>query len=106
MWAHPLLLDAETRHNLEDGLILFFTGFSRSASSILRKQEVRSRAADPAMIASLHATKELAMRSKAALESNQLDEFGLLMHEHWTRKKTGPGTCPIRKSTLDMIWPC
>src|SRR5258708_37049755 len=33
--AEPLRVAAETLHNLEDNLLLFFTGFSRSASAVL-----------------------------------------------------------------------
>ena len=33
--AWPLKLSKETRDNLEDNLLLFFTGYSRSASAIL-----------------------------------------------------------------------
>ena len=35
----------ETLYNLEDNLLLFFTGFSRSAGAILKDQNERSRAA-------------------------------------------------------------
>ena len=34
--AWPLAISEETRYNLEDNLLLFFTGFSRSASTIRR----------------------------------------------------------------------
>ncbi len=34
--AYPLRVDTETLYNLEDNLLLFFTGYSRSASNILK----------------------------------------------------------------------
>src|ERR1700726_4643405 len=66
--AWPLAISEETLFNLEDNLLLFFTGYSRSASSILKEQHDRSKVADPEMISNLHYMKELAFRSKQALE--------------------------------------
>jgi D-glycero-alpha-D-manno-heptose-7-phosphate kinase len=85
--AVPLAIDDETRHNLEDNLLLFFTGFSRSASEILKDQDRRTKHNDSAMIESLHYVKDLGLRSKAALESKDLVGFGKLMHEHWENKR-------------------
>ena len=44
--ASPLKIDAETLYNLEDNLLLFFTGYSRSASAILKEQDDKSRQSD------------------------------------------------------------
>lgn len=85
--AWPLKLSEETLYNLEDNLLLFFTGYSRSASAILRDQDQRSRAADPAMIEHLHFVKELGLQSARALEANDLVEFARLMDVHWQHKK-------------------
>jgi D-glycero-alpha-D-manno-heptose-7-phosphate kinase len=85
--AWPLKISEETLHNLEDNLLLFFTGYSRSASAILKEQDAKSRLADPCMIENLHFVKELGLLSKAALESGNLREFARLMDVHWQRKK-------------------
>jgi D-glycero-alpha-D-manno-heptose-7-phosphate kinase len=85
--AEPLRLDAEARDNLEDSLMLFFTGFSRSAASILKEQDDKTKQADPGMINNLHYVKELGLRSREVLESGRFDEFGALMHEHWLHKR-------------------
>ena len=42
----PLKISRETFHALEDNLLLFFTGFSRSASEILKDQHVKSQKND------------------------------------------------------------
>lgn len=83
----PLNLGIQTVHDLEDNLVLFFTGISRSASSILQNQANKSKANDTKMIDNLHFTKELGLRSKAALLMNDTYKFGELMHEHWEHKK-------------------
>jgi D-glycero-alpha-D-manno-heptose-7-phosphate kinase len=73
--------------NLEENLLLFFTGFSRSAGSILADQKTRTAKADPGMLENLHYVKELGCRSRDALEQGDFAEFGVLMHEHWEHKK-------------------
>jgi len=85
--AEPLRLDAEARDNLEDSLMLFFTGFSRSAGSILKEQDEKTKQSDSGMINNLHYVKELGLRSREVLESGRFDEFGGLMHEHWLHKR-------------------
>ena len=84
----PLNLSVQTVHDLEDNLVLFFTGISRSASSILKDQVDKSKANNSTMMANLHFTKDLGFRSKAALLSNDTHKFGELMHEHWEHKKS------------------
>jgi D-glycero-alpha-D-manno-heptose-7-phosphate kinase len=85
--AEPLRISMETMFDLEDNLLLFFTGFSRSASAILSDQHLRSQANDAEMLSNLHYVKELGLRSRAALESGNATRFGELMHEHWEHKK-------------------
>jgi D-glycero-alpha-D-manno-heptose-7-phosphate kinase len=89
--AVPLAVDEEIRCGLEDNLLLFFTGFSRSASRILRDQDSRTKGRDSAMIDNLHYVKDLGLRSKAALEKGDMPGFGRLMHEHWEHKRKRSG---------------
>ena len=87
----PLSLDPETIFELEDNLLLFFTGFSRSAGSILKDQKDRSVNNDQEMLDNLHYVKELGYRSKEALVSGDTNLFGQIMHEHWEHKKERSG---------------
>ena len=89
--AWPLKVDTETLYNLEDNLLLFFTGYSRSASSILKEQDDKTKKNDSDMIQNLNYVKDLGLRSLKALESGNLVEFGKLMHEHWEHKKHRSG---------------
>jgi D-glycero-alpha-D-manno-heptose-7-phosphate kinase len=77
--------------DLEDNLLLFFTGFSRSAGGILKDQKERTQKSDSDMLANLHYVKDLGYRSKAALEAGDTRRFGELMHEHWEHKKRRSG---------------
>jgi D-glycero-alpha-D-manno-heptose-7-phosphate kinase len=85
--AWPLKISEETLYNLEDNLLLFFTGYSRSASKILKEQDDKSKQGEKAMVENLHFAKELGKQSQMALESDDLNEFARLMDVHWQRKK-------------------
>ena len=89
--AEPLAINEETRYTLEDNLLLFFTGFSRSASHILKDQDSRTKSNDSAMIDNLNYVKDLGLRSQAALVRGDLLGFGRLMHEHWENKRKRSG---------------
>jgi D-glycero-alpha-D-manno-heptose-7-phosphate kinase len=85
--AAPLGISMDTMFDLEDNLLLFFTGFSRSASGILKEQKVKSQQSDADMLNNLHYVKDLGYRSRDALVDGKTDLFGELMHEHWEHKK-------------------
>jgi D-glycero-alpha-D-manno-heptose-7-phosphate kinase len=89
--AEPLKISRETLHDLEDHLLLFFTGFSRSAGGILMDQKLRTQKNDAEMLKNLHYIKELGLRSRDALEAEDCKKFGQIMHEHWEHKKKRSG---------------
>jgi D-glycero-alpha-D-manno-heptose-7-phosphate kinase len=85
--AEPLKVSEQTLFDLEDGLLLFFTGITSSASTVLADQDARSKKRDASMISNLHDIKEMGLRIRAALEGGDLKTFAAIMNEHWTRKK-------------------
>ena len=85
--AYPLQINMDTLFDLEDNLLLFFTGFSRSASAILKDQDKRSNEKDKEMLSNMHYVKDLGLRSKELLTTGRTSEFGALMHEHWEHKR-------------------
>lgn len=85
--VEPLAVSAETRNDLEDHLLLFFTGYSRDAGALLEDQQRRSNEQDPTMLEGLHETKRLGREIRAVLERGDTRAFGELMHEHWQRKR-------------------
>ena len=95
----PLRLDALTRFNLEENLMLFFTGYTRSASEILREQDTRSKQGDQVMLDNLHFVKQLGHEIKAALEAGDLRAFAKLMDLHWEHKKKR--TAGMSSSAID-----
>lgn len=95
--AKPLEMDPHSRTDLEEHLLLFFTGYSRSANDILQEQDSATKASvSPStankpptndMIENLHFTKELGLNIGKVLEKGNLAEFGNLMNVHWEHKK-------------------
>jgi D-glycero-alpha-D-manno-heptose-7-phosphate kinase len=71
----PLTLPSEALANLEDNLLLFFTGTARSASEILRDQDVKSKENAEEMLANLHFMKQLGVESRDALVKGDLRKF-------------------------------
>ncbi len=85
--AYPLNIKKEILYDLEDNMLLFFTGYSRSASTILEEQHKKSTQEDAGMIQNLHFVKGLGLESRKALEKGDLKKFGELMNAHWQHKK-------------------
>ena len=90
--AEPLKIAPEALANLEDNLLLFFTGASRSAAEVLRDQDTRTRENASEMLENLHLTKRLGHESRDALLAGDLRKFAEIMHVHWEhKKKRSPG---------------
>jgi D-glycero-alpha-D-manno-heptose-7-phosphate kinase len=83
----PLAVSSETLHDLEDHLLMFFTGFSREADRVLEDQKHRSERSDPVMINNLHEIKRIGGEVREALELGDTERFGVLMDEHWQLKR-------------------
>jgi D-glycero-alpha-D-manno-heptose-7-phosphate kinase len=100
--VEPLTLPAEALANLEDNLLLFFTGAARSASDILRDQDTKSKENAGEMLANLHFTKQLGLESRDALAKGDLRRFAELMRVHWEhKKKRSPG---MSSGTIDQLY--
>ncbi len=83
----------ETLYNLEDNLLLFFTGYSRSASDDPQGPGRRAAAArrpGDARQPALHQGARPA-RASTALEAGDLERFAELMDVHWEHKKKRSG---------------
>ncbi len=85
--VRPLKISAPALQDLEENMLLFFTGYSRSASAVLSDQKKRSEVDDKEMLNNLHFVKELGLSIKKALEAGDTHQFAALMHEHWLHKK-------------------
>jgi D-glycero-alpha-D-manno-heptose-7-phosphate kinase len=68
--------------------MLFFTGVSRSSSSILKEQKsnIKDR------INELREIKQMAYQARTDIENGNFDAIGNLMHQSWELKKRLAGT--------------
>jgi D-glycero-alpha-D-manno-heptose-7-phosphate kinase len=83
----PLTISNDTLRDLEENLLLFFTGYSHKAGEVLAEQDRRSSAGDEAMLAGLAETEAIGRCIGSALEVGDTQEFGALMHGHWLAKR-------------------
>lgn len=79
-------ISRDTFFELEDNLLLFFTGFTRSSSTILKKQDVDSKNNIHEMIENLKKIKKMGLEAKKLIENNDLKKYGELMNYHWKKK--------------------
>jgi D-glycero-alpha-D-manno-heptose-7-phosphate kinase len=84
-YVEPLTIAAELKHELQQSLMLFFTGAAHDSWSILREQE---KSTTHTAVESLHQVRELAERMREALLAGRLNDFGSLLDEAWKAKKT------------------
>jgi len=83
----PVAISTDTLRDLEEHLLLFFTGYSRRAGEVLSDQHKRSTEGDEAMLSRLAETEAIGRRIGAALEVGDTAAYGTLMHEHWLAKR-------------------
>lgn len=81
-------ISADARRAFNDNFLLFFTGVSRSSSSILTEQKgnIRDR------VIELREIKQMAHQAREYIEAENFDALGELMHQSWELKKRLAGT--------------
>lgn len=85
--TRPVVMPPEARQHLNSGLMLFYTGVQRRADTILKEQSAKLEHKQAVAVESLHEIKDIGMRTAVALEKGNVDDIGLLMHQHWLAKK-------------------
>ena len=76
-------LSGYKRFELENSLILFYLGGTRSSSSVLLEQKGNILSNSPVLKKMVNLVEEL----KTELNNNSIDNFGKIMHEGWMYKK-------------------
>jgi len=88
----PLNLDTEVIYELENRLLMFYTGLERDANSILGEQSEKIKLAKinvkNTALDYMDTIKSIGYKIKEALKDEDIDAFGKLMHEHWLTKKS------------------
>lgn len=80
----PILLDFKTRQELENHLVIFFTGITRSAKSVLTEQNAKT----PANLKHLSSMLKLVDSFYKKLSKGSFKDLGKLLHENWLIKRT------------------
>ncbi len=84
--VEPIIFSKNTRDTLQENILVFYTGLTRSASDILSKQKDNINS-DNKKIETLKTMVGLAKKLRDDLQANNLDSFGPILHENWILKK-------------------
>lgn len=84
--VEPIIMQPGTYKELERHLVMYYTGSTRSANSILKEQ--KKNIDDAAKVENLKQMCRLAEEMKVALEQNDLSSFGVLLNDGWQLKRT------------------
>ena len=95
---HPVELDTRTLRRLNDNLLLFFTGHTRKADTILKEQKTNINQ----RLSTLAEMKKIAHQAVDKLLAGDVDAIGHLLHESWMLKKQLASQ--ISNSELDEIY--
>jgi len=85
--VEPVKLKEYTYEELESNIVLFYTRFKRTASSILKVQNKKTEVHNEDTLNSLHKIKKIGLQTRASLEKGDVDKFGEYLDEHWNIKK-------------------
>jgi D-glycero-alpha-D-manno-heptose-7-phosphate kinase len=85
--VEPLICKRETVRKLEDHCLVFYTGITRSASSILKHQQ-SAMAAESKKQKVMRRMVGLAEELRRELQQNRAASMGEIIHEGWCLKKS------------------
>lgn len=86
VFVDPIICSSETKKELQGGVLLLYTGLTRSANEILVEQ-VRNTENDQGKRKSLRTLVTLAGQLREALTANDLSSFGKILHQGWLEKR-------------------
>jgi len=87
VFVDPIVCKRATRQSLQESLIMLYTGLTRSADGILKEQS-QNTASEADKRKTLRQMKGQADSLREALEKDDLDAFGAVLHEGWMLKRT------------------
>ena len=96
------MLSESAFESLENNLLMFYTGFQRSASDVLREQDNATKKDESAIVENLHTIKEIGAKICSVLEEGEVDEIGPLFHQHWMAKRKLSGK--VSNSAIDELY--
>jgi D-glycero-alpha-D-manno-heptose-7-phosphate kinase len=85
--SRMLKISDDTVTELENGILMFYTGMTRSSGEVLKKQQEQVKSSSSGTVEKMHEIKRIGKESCRALETGDLKKFGELLHEHWVVKR-------------------
>jgi D-glycero-alpha-D-manno-heptose-7-phosphate kinase len=85
--VEPIELSHDTLLELEENLMLFYTGFKHDTESILNLQNTKTLQNDSDVLENLKATKNLGVISYLKLRNGYLEDFGNCLNDQWKLKE-------------------
>ena len=86
VFVDPVICSPETKRGLQRGLLLLYTGITRSADDVLTEQ-AHNTENDEGTRQMLWAMVKLAQELREVLTANDLRSFGEVLHQGWLIKK-------------------
>ena len=83
----PLVISSHSTAELENNLLLFYTGIKRDASQVLGRQKQDEEKGVKRVIDKMHEIKALGYRVRDSLANGDTRSFGELLDLHWRTKK-------------------
>lgn len=99
--VEPLIMRGDTLKNLQDNLVMFYTGITHDANQILSEQK-KNIVSQQDKCKNLVRMCELARDMKVSLESNTISDFGEILNEGWMKKRELAGS--ISSSKIDELY--
>ena len=84
--VEKIIMDPTAKQQLDDNLIMIYTGETRSASQILKNQSQEMSKEDKRLV--VKKMVDMAYELKSVLQNNQIDDFGRILHEGWLLKQS------------------
>jgi len=100
--VNPLKISKSTASELETQLLLFYTGITRESKLILESQAKAAAEQKPITIDYYHKIKQIGLDSRQALENANIEQFGVLLNDHWQAKKAL--TPNVTTTEIDAIY--
>jgi len=100
--VNPLRIKPWVKNELEDSLVLFYTGQSRDSSTIIDEQIKNAENQIAVALEAMHTTKRIAVEMKEAILTGNIDGFINCMSRGWESKKKASSV--ITNEKLEHIY--
>ena len=84
--VEKIIMQPETKQQLDRNLLMYYTGTTHSASAILQAQNKEMQHLSKRQV--IGRMVDMAYELRNVLESNHIDDFGRILHEGWLLKKS------------------